>query len=733
MRRYTEFTRKAFDAQRRRLEAQRLSLSKKLKEHRKRQAAWAIAIGIVAAALFSTSENLRFLEGWELKTYDWRMMATSRAEKGSGENVALMYVDEPSLATMKGMGLSWPWPRELYDGALEFAKLGGARAVVFDLFFSEDSVYGVDDDASFGQAIAEGPPSYFVLFASESEAESTDGYAKVLEKARVPFEGAVPPYVIGENSLQSLPIKAVEENATGFGNAQTAPDVDGIYRRAPLIVKLGDAVLPQIALKLVSDLNGTERITMKAHPNRIIMDSTSVPLDSDGNFIINYIGGVDSYPAYPLAKVLVANQRIKEGKEPGLDPAVLKDRVVVIGVAAPGLYDLKPMPLARVYPGPEVQATIIDNLMRGDFVIPAGVWTRTAIILILSLAVALGLSQMTSLYRIILWLAGLCGAYIAVAILVFWADIYLPLVAPVGAMALASFTMILKSYLTEGRKRAAIKKAFGQYLSPVVVSEIARDPDSVKMGGEEEVITLFFSDIADFTSISETKTPAELVSLLNRYLTEVTGIIRDRQGTLDKYIGDAVMAFWGAPLKMEDQASRAALAALEIQEKLKQFPELVTRIGIHTGPAVVGNIGSDVRFNYTAIGDTVNLASRLEELNKRFGTRVIISETTFEQAREAVEARRIGRVKVKGRMEPISIYEPLAPKGKLQPDESERTRRFEEALEKFMSADFAGARSAFNEVAGDGDSVVAYYLTMCDRYAEKPVEGFDGVITFTEK
>jgi adenylate cyclase len=442
---------------------------------------------------------------------------------------------------------------------------------------------------------------------------------------------------------------------------------------------------------------------------------------------------VDSYPAYPLAKVLVSNQQIKEGKKPDLDPSALKDRVVVIGVAAPGLYDLKPMPLARVYPGPEVQATIVDNLLRRDFITPIGAWTRTGIILILSLAAAIGLSQMTRFSHIILWLAGLGGTYIAVAILIFWADVYLPLVAPVGAMALASFTMILKSYLTEGRKKAAIKKAFGQYLSPVVVNEIAQDPDSVKMGGEEEVITLFFSDIADFTSISETKTPTELVSELNRYLTEVTKIVRERKGTLDKYIGDAVMAFWGAPLKMEDQAARAALAALEIQEKLREFPDLVTRIGVHTGPAVVGNIGSNVRFNYTAIGDTVNLASRLEGLNKRFGTRIIVSETTFTQAGDAVEARRIGRVRVKGRMEPISIYEPLSPKGELPLDEAERAKHFEEALERFMSADFAAARAAFGRIAREGDSVVAYYMAMCDRYAQNPVDGFDGVITFSEK
>lgn len=733
MRRYTEFTRKMFDAQRKRLDVQRQNLGKKLKEHKKRQAIWAIAIGIVVAAIFSTSEQLRFLDTWELKTYDWRMIATRHASRGEGENVALFYVDEPSLTTMKEMGISWPWPRELYDGALEFAKRGGARAVLFDLFFSEDSVYGVADDESFGRGIAEGPPGYFVLFASKHEAADTAAYAQVLAKARIPFEGSVPPYVVEERSLQSLPIAAVETAATGFGNAQTAPDSDGIYRRAPLIVRLEERALPQIALKLVSDISGTKRITMTAHPNRLIMDDVRIPLDEDGNLLINYIGGVDSYPAYPLAKVLISNQQIEEGKKPDLDPAALENRTVIIGVAAPGLYDLKPMPLAQVYPGPEVHATIIDSLLRRNFITPVGAWTQTGIIFLLSLAAALGLSQMSRLSHIALWLGCLGGSYVAAAILIFWHDVYLPLVTPVGAMATSSFMMILKSYLTEGRKKAAIKKAFGQYLSPVVVNAIAQDPDSVKMGGEEEVITLFFSDIADFTSISETKTPTELVADLNRYLTEVTEIIRDSKGTLDKYIGDAVMAFWGAPLKMEDHAERAVLTALKIQEKLREFPELKTRIGIHTGPCIVGNIGSNVRFNYTAIGDTVNLASRLEGLNKRFGTRIIVSETAFEGAKAAIEARRIGRVRVKGRTEPISVYQPLCSKGELVDGEAARIAGFEEALELFTAGRFDEAKSAFSSISAEGDAVVAYYLTICDRYAEKPPEGFDGVINFSEK
>ncbi|MFH1829226.1 MAG: adenylate/guanylate cyclase domain-containing protein [Pseudomonadota bacterium] len=717
-----------------RIATRRKAITKGLSRHRARQALWGLVIGLVAAAMFLTLRGVGALESLELKTFDWRMKALRLAVQGSGENVALLYVDEPSLVTMKEMGISWPWPRELYAGALDFAKRGGAKAVVFDLFFSEDSSYGLGDDESFAKGIRQGPPAYFVIFASKHEtADYPPIINDVLERSRVPFEGEPPSFVQSARSLQSLPVPEIADTATGFGNAETKPDVDGIYRRVPLAIKHQGKMIPQIGFKVVSDLEKLASIKW-SKPTLIMLDDMKVPLDDKGNMIINYIGGVDSYPAYPLAKILLSNQQIKDGKKPDLDPSVLKDRIAIVGVAAPGLYDLKPMPLARVYPGPEIHATVIDSLLRRDFITPVGGKATTLIVFALALATSLGLSQMFRFSHIVVWIMGIAGIYVVITGVLFYKNILMPMVAPLGAIALSSFTMILKSYLAEGRKKSAIKKAFGQYLSPAVVSEIAQNPDEVRMGGEEQEVTVFFSDIADFTTISESTTPTDLVSQLCKYLTGITEIITGREGTLDKYIGDAVMAFWGAPLKIADHAAQATLAALQIQDVLSEFPQFKTRIGIHTGRAVIGNIGSDLRFNYTAIGDTVNLASRLEGLNKCFGTRIILSETTFNEAKDLVEARLIGRVRVKGRMEPISIYQPLCEKGKLGQEAANKKQGFDKAMQSFISADFAAAKAAFGGIAQGDDSVVAYYLAMCDRYAIKPPpQGFDGVITFTEK
>ncbi|MFA4875034.1 MAG: adenylate/guanylate cyclase domain-containing protein [bacterium] len=699
---------------------------------RTRHALWGIVIGVAAAAIFAVLDVTGLLHALEYKTYDLRMMATRHAAKGSGENVALLYVDQPSLDTMKEMGITWPWPRELYAGALEFARRGGAKAVLFDLFFSEDSSYGVADDEGFAKGIAAGPPSYFVYFASKDEGEAKGTAARILEQAHMPFGAKPQPFLQEVRSLKSAPIPVIAEHAAGFGNAQVAPDADGIFRRLPLAVRLDDSILPLAAAEVAGNVAHFGSIDWKS-PTDLKIDGRRVPLDDDGNLMINYIGGVDSYPVYPLAQVLISNQQISEGKKPDLDPAVLKDRIIIIGVAAPGLYDLKPTPLAKVYPGPEVHATVIDSLLRHSFITPLHAGARVVIILLMALGAALGLSQVSRLSHIIAWIAGIACAYIALAFCSFWKGMWIPLAAPIAALALSSFAVILRNYMTEGKRRRAIKRAFGQYLSPAVVGEIAKDPDNVRMGGEEREVTVFFSDIANFTSISEGMSPTELVSRLCRYLTEVTGIITGHEGTLDKYIGDAVMAFWGAPLPIKDHAAHAVLSAIEVQKALEAMPEFQTRIGIHTGNAVVGNVGSDLRFNYTAIGDTVNLASRLEGLNKKFGTRIIVSEATYREAQDAVEARLIGRVRVKGRSEPIAIYEPLAAKGGLDPAALDELAKFGAAMQRFNSADFGRAKAAFEELGGKGDSVVAYYLSVCDKYASNPPENFDGVITFTEK
>ncbi len=690
-------------------------------------------IGLVAVVIVLVSAMSGLVQTWELKTYDARMAIAVRSStmlktNGGPQDVVLFYVDEPSLQYFKNMNVSWPWPRELYPMALDFCRRGGARAVVFDLFYSEPSVYGVQDDETFASGVKQGPPSYFVLFASGNEADEDPRLSEVLAKGSVKIEGDIPYFVRDVKSFESLPIPQLIGAAAGFGDAEADPDVDGIYRRITLLELYGDRLIPAVSLKVAAD---DLRSKVSGLKSDLYFGDWKVPLDSDGKMLIRYYGPADTFPNYPLAEVMQSSLELQEGKPPSLDPSVVKDKIVVIGVAAPGLYDLKPMPLSRVYPGPEIHATVIQNLLSREAMVPTTPLVQIIIIVAIAFIAAAGLAVIKSSWGMGLLIGGMGVAYTGGAVALFTQNVWVPVVQPLMALALSSFGMVAKNYLTEGRKKRQIRRAFGQYLSPHVVAEISKDPDRVKLGGQEQMLTLFFSDIADFTSISERMTPTKLVTDLNEYLTHVTRIILENDGTLDKYIGDAVMAFWGAPLSIADHEAKAILASLEIQNKLTDFPRFVTRIGIHTGPVVVGNIGSEQRFNYTAIGDTVNLASRLEGLNKKFGTRILISETAYNRAQEIVYAREVGRVRVKGRAEPIGVYEPLGKKGEVAREKIASCEMFADGLVTFRNGNFTEACAKFEKMKDD--PAAAYYRKLCVEHLASPPRDFDGVVSFETK
>ncbi|MFH0799276.1 MAG: adenylate/guanylate cyclase domain-containing protein [Pseudomonadota bacterium] len=695
-------------------------------------ALWALAIGVGCAAIAIAISQTRLARSWELHTYDARMWLAQKS-RPKPRDVVMFYVDEPSLRRMEGQGINWPWPRELYASAMNFCRLGGARAVLFDLFFSEDSVYGVGDDEAFASGVAKGPPSYFVAFLTKNETADDPRIPAVIRKGAVPLAQPYPEWMRSSRSLASLPIEPLVEAATGFGNAQMPPDEDGVYRRIPLIEGIGSEAMPSIPLKVASDI---KQVRALSWPKKFsfMFGGQAIPLDGGGHMMLNYYGGADTFPAHSLADILVADAAVAAGKKPDIDPAIVKDKVVIIGVAAPGLYDLKPMPLSRVYPGPEIHATAIENILTSDFITPAHRTTTALIALFASLAAALGLAWMKRMWGIVLLLSLLALSLIGGACLLFWRSVWVPIVSPAGALALSAFAMSVRNFMTEGRKKREIRRAFGQYLSPHIVGQIAEHPESLSLGGAEQEITIFFSDIADFTSISEKITPAEIVEKLNGYFSGTTRIIQASGGTLDKYIGDAIMAFWGAPLPMADHAVRAATAAIDIQKWLAENSKFTTRIGIHTGPAVVGNIGSDIRFNYTAIGDAVNLSSRLEGLNKKFGTRIILSEPAWLQASASIRARRIGRVRVKGRAEPIGIYEPLGLAGEANPIDDSTIEEFARALGLFETSKFGEAGEIFGMLAAEkADAVSRSYKRLCAEYTRKAPDGFDGAITFTTK
>ena len=319
------------------------------------------------------------------------------------------------------------------------------------------------------------------------------------------------------------------------------------------------------------------------------------------------------------------------------------------------------------------------------------------------------------------------------------------MISPLGGQALVFVGATLVNYYGEGRQKKEVRGAFSRYLSPQVVDQVLEKPELLSLGGSRRVMTCFFSDVAGFTSISEALSPEDLVHLLNRYLSLMTRAVMDRGGTVDKFEGDAIMAFWGAPLPQEDHAWRACQSALEQQEIMARFraevlaeglPELRVRMGLNTGPMIVGNMGSEERFDYTVMGDAVNLASRLEGANKQYSTYIMISETTYAEVKDLVEVRELDLLRVKGKQEPIRVYELMAVTGKLPP-EKERTRAaYQEGLALYRDMDFVAAEQAFTRALEsdpeDGPSLT--YMERCRTYRDyPPPSDWDRVFTMTTK
>jgi adenylate cyclase len=412
----------------------------------------------------------------------------------------------------------------------------------------------------------------------------------------------------------------------------------------------------------------------------------------------------------------------------------VENRIVLIGTTAAALYDLKASPVGEI-PGLEMHATAIRNILDYEYMreVPA------AVSLALIVALALGTAVITRVTSAE-WGGGLSAAlllgYGALSVGIFRAHWIVPLVVPALAVGLAYAATSAVNFLNEGRQRLKVKRIFGQYVSKKVVDKILTHADAMHLEGERKPLTIFFMDFAGFTAMSEKLDPSELVKLISEYHNEAAEEIFRTEGTLDKFIGDAIMAYWNDPIGQPDHALRACLTAVGAQKKLLKMAELMkerglpgmsARIGLNTGLATVGNMGSKEQVNYTLIGDEVNLASRLEGVNKEFGTKIIVSEATYAPAKEQVEVRELALIKVKGKLQPVRIYELLGLKGEVEPGRLELARKFEAALSDFRARKFHQAWEAFLSLEQKGDRASEVYVGLCEHYqTDPPPADWDG-------
>ncbi len=691
-----------------------------------------------------------------------------RGKTSTSNSVVIVDLDDESMAKIG----QWPWPRNIVAELSAAIHRSGAKSVGFDIVFAEQDrtspkhhldnfidLLGMDITPEQLKGLQEDPNLDYDLIFGDTLAEIPSVLGYVFETRRhakadgdVPFPSANirldPPatpltsidFIKASNAIINNPDVSQAESE-GFFNV--FPDPSGTIRKVPLLMSYNDVPYPSLALEVLRVGAGEQNITIhlsrqiKSGQNGILgitIANTFIPTDNQGQLTVNYRGGVQTFPYISAVDIL-------QGKR--LD--TLRDKYVLIGTSAAGLLDLRATPFANIFPGVEIQANVIDNILGGNpltydlyteigltyfMVITSGIFLTALLSYATPLAGGLG--------GILCILATLCSSY-----LFFMQNQIVGITYPLITIIIVFLLVTLANYFYAGREKIFLRNAFGHYVSPDVVTEIIKDPASLSLSGQVQNLTIFFSDIRDFTTISEKMTPDQLGRFMNRYLTVMSDILLENDGTVDKYIGDAIMAIWGAPLRDTDHAAKAVRASLVSMEILKSLqndfkadglPRVAIGIGLNTGEVNVGNFGSNQRFDYTVLGDNVNLASRLEGLTKVYGCDILITQSTKDALGEDFLCCFVDRVQVKGKKLPVNIYEPLC-EGIPHPDLLQKMTDFEKGIAAYQQQDFENAGKIFKSLNDDQPrKLFSLYLERVEAYkVSPPPADWDGVFIFTTK
>ena len=720
-----------------------------------------LAVSFLIAALYIFQPPI--LQFVDYKIYDQYVRSSPVGQK-TGIPV-IVDIDDESLTELG----QWPWPR--YRMALLLAKIqqAGALSTGLDILIGEPDrtspetireslrqELGVtvdfkglpqglmDNDKVLADVLRQGRyvlGFYFDFMEEEKDPSVKDlpCFAKPISIAQIKAKGAPALKDLTLNALDAicpLPVLAKASPLCGFYN--TITDYDGVVRRVPLIISYNGKQYPSLALATLMKAIGRKNILVKTSSigiESIRLGKTTIPVDAKGQMMIRYRGGMTEFPYYSAKDILSGKVGAKE----------LKGKIVFMGTSAAGLRDLRVTPFASDYPGVEVHATIVDNILTKDFILKPD-WVPGLELLLVLLAGIVSMVLLTwsrSLWMIIP-IAAMGAAIVYGSLYIFREyDAYLTPMYSLIALGL-NFTLLtlIKFWREEGQKKF-LQATFSSYLAPELIDEMFSHREMPELGGEARQITAYFTDIQSFSTFSEKLTAPQLVELLNEYLSVMTDILIEEKGTLDKYEGDAIIAFFGAPMDVPDHALRACRVAVKMQQaglelrdkwakdvqlpdepdrNTKNFPEeqwakgekwpkvvhnMRTRIGVNSGEIVVGNMGSSMRMNYTMMGDAVNLAARLEEGAKQFGIFNAVSHFTLEQEVEVdgetrkvielVEARLIDNIQVVGKNEPVRIYELVAMKGGLTESEEILFDLFAKAREEYVAQNWDKAIEIYTE------------------------------------
>ena len=753
---------------------------------------FSIFVVVTAATLFFPFVAPNLSSRLELLVQD--LYFNLRGPIAPGDEVVIATIDEKSIDTLG----RWPWHRNVMADLVDSLTDYDAKVIGFDVVFSSpETIVGVEQLRQARHALVQGSGAeenaavvaaldqasreadtdqrfydalkrsrravlgYFFHFSRQglehlSEAEMAD-YLQVVAKSRysgIKKEPGASLHRLGlrtafavETSIEKI---ASATKRAGYFNFY--PDVDGSVRRVPLLVKYRDMVelegdddyiFPPLSLTVLRkylksailiwiDPIGVQKVALMG------LKSIEIPTNQRGEMLINYYGPGNTFPHYSIVDIL--NKKIP--------PERLKGKIVLVGPTATAIEDLRVTPFDKVFPGVEVHATIIDNILHGrilanpDF--PSVLIDYVSVLLV-------GLLLLWALIN----LGPLAGGAVVVcmAAVVLGGHYYLfsqrllmlHSIPPLLELSLVSLSLPVYRFVLQEKEKRYIQGAFSQYLSPTVIEQIIENPSLLKLGGTRKEMTVFFSDVAGFSSVSEKLDSEALVRLLNEYLTAMTEIVLQHNGTIDKYEGDAIIAFFGAPMDDPDHASQCCLMALDMAEKLAELqdkweaegrPRLAVRMGINTGTMVVGNMGSDMRMDYTVMGDAVNLAARLEGANKEYGTSIMISEYTYASCRDDVEVRQLDAIRVVGKEEAVVVYELLGRKGELSSSQQEMLVAYNEGLALYKQRQWRPAVELFAGIleASPDDGPALTYMERClDYQIRPPGKNWDGVYILKTK
>ncbi|HLG22952.1 MAG TPA: adenylate/guanylate cyclase domain-containing protein [Candidatus Manganitrophaceae bacterium] len=652
-----------------------------------------------------------FFESWEAKTLDFRFWA--RGEIPTDGRIVIVSIDEKSIQELG----RWPWPRDKMAALLTRIASGAPKVIAFDILFSEEEGRPSDfagtgrsgsrsrapslspGDAQFQSALKGAgnvilPVAFDVPAAYQEKVKRLLGdvpdYLRHFSYGRIKQTGVgkIIPRVQALGALPPLP--SFIEEASALGHVYTLPDRDGVLRREILSLEYQGDYYPPLSLQAARAYLGLSEMEMELRPGEgVRLGPIRIPADEGGRMLINYHGKERTFPFYSAADVWGGR----------LAPDLFKEKIVLVGTSALATYDLKVTPFSNNMPGVEKNANVIDSILSRRFLYRTERMKSVDIGLILVFGYILWryLPRLRALGGFLLG-AALLAAHVVLATFLFirW-GVWIYLFYPVGAIGGAYVGFTTFQFFTEEKKAREIRAMFSSYVTPRVVEEMIKNPELAKLGGSRQEVSILFSDIKGFTSFCERLPPTEVVETLNEYLGAMTDVVFRWEGTLDKFVGDAIMVFWGAPLPQEDHAERAVRCALHMRKRLAELQKgwiaagkepLDIGIGVNTGEVVVGNMGAEgKKMDYTVIGDAVNLAARVETLTRKYEVPLIITEYTYNHVKTLVDVkvvetlkapeRRLGHVsiraldevKVKGREKSVSLYAVIG----IQPKKEERS------------------------------------------------------------